>query len=298
MYSQYQDFSEEVVPSMPSDEDYKYEVAHITIRAVKDIDELKSIESQLLNNELIWNRKDSKLYIKSDDKLNLVGSGGGSADPDKPNTGMSDTEIIELLQQMGIVSVENVDADGEVKKNLKLSSISDVTFINSDTGKTFKFEVSPEGELVGTELPKKTLEQRVYDLEADSAFSKTDSFRGFIAKLLCGENGNVKADSEKDVGLCADRIAISSLYCPLKTDVKFGCTHGFIELENTSDSDIPLDGCYLHFMRPFNDTYEIVRLPLKGIINAGSTYLIRCKKYSDASLDSNVVINVESYDQE
>lgn len=298
MYSQYQDFSEEVVPSMPSDEDYKYEVAHITIRAVKDIDELKSIESQLLNNELIWNKKDSKLYIKSDDKLTLVGTGGGSSDPNMPNAGMSDTEIIELLEQMGIISVEVTNDSGELKKTLKLSSISDVTFINSDTGKTFKFEVSPEGELVGTELPKKTLEQRIFDLEADSAFTKDESFRGFIAKLLCGESGSVKADSEKDVGLYADRVAISSFYCPLNTDTKFGCSHGYIELENTSNSDIPLDGCYLHFMRPYRDSYEIVRLSLKGILKAGSTYLIRAKKYSDYNLDSNVIINVDGYDQE
>jgi hypothetical protein len=53
MYSKYQDFSEEVNPSTPSDSDYKYNVAHITIRSVKDYSELKSIESKLPNNELV-----------------------------------------------------------------------------------------------------------------------------------------------------------------------------------------------------------------------------------------------------
>lgn len=34
-YSKYYDFSNKIIPSIPSDNDYKYEVAHITIRSVK-----------------------------------------------------------------------------------------------------------------------------------------------------------------------------------------------------------------------------------------------------------------------
>jgi hypothetical protein len=125
----------------------------------------------------------------------------------------------------------------------------------------------------------------------------TNEIRGFVAQLLCKTNGKDYKDA-KDVGLCADRLAISSLYAPLNTDTKFGCTHGFIELENISDTDIPLDGTFLHFLHPVDNSFEVLHLPLKGEIKAGGTYLIRCKQYADAELDSNVVINVDSYDQE
>jgi len=52
-YSKYQDFSTEILPSTPDDTDYKYRVAHLTIRAVKDYAELEKIQNQLPNNELI-----------------------------------------------------------------------------------------------------------------------------------------------------------------------------------------------------------------------------------------------------
>jgi hypothetical protein len=53
LYSKYQDFSNEILPSTPDDTDYKYRVAHLTIRAVKDYAELEKIQKQLPNNELI-----------------------------------------------------------------------------------------------------------------------------------------------------------------------------------------------------------------------------------------------------
>jgi len=42
-YSKYQDFSESVIPTTPSDTDYKYSVAHITIRSVANEQVLKNI---------------------------------------------------------------------------------------------------------------------------------------------------------------------------------------------------------------------------------------------------------------
>lgn len=297
MYSKYQDFSEEVNPSTPSDQDYKYEAAHITIRAVKDYDELTTIESKLPNNELIWDEKNRKLYIKSKNQLVAIGSvgeSGGSGSGNTGNTGMSENEIIELLRNMGIVYQ---DASG-----LKLSDVSDVTFVNQDTGKKFKFEVSPSGELVGNEVITNTLESKLRELaRTGNGIPTTNSFRGFIAKFLCATSGEstIKATNTKDVGVYADRVIISGVYCPLSTDVKFGCSHGFIEISNVSLTDIPLDGCYLHYLHPEAEGgYKTEHLALKGVLKAGSTYLVRCKKYADAELNADVMINVDTYDQE
>ena len=295
VYSKYQDFSAEINPSTPSDQDYKYEAAHITIRAVKDFNELQTIESKLPNNELIWDEKARKLYIKSKDQLVAIGSvGSGSDDSNNTNTGMSENAIIELLKNMGIVYQS---ADG-----LKLSDISDVTFVNQDTGKQFKFGVNSEGELVGNEVVVNTLESKLRSLsKTGNGIATTNLFRGFIAKLLCAEANNsaILATNKKDIGVYADRVIISSVYCPLSTDVKFGCSHGFIEISNVSLTDIPLDGCYLHYLHPEDEGgYKVEHLPLQGVIKAGSTYLIRCKKYANSDVNADVVINVNSYDQE
>ena len=169
-----------------------------------------------------------------------------------------------------------------------------------DTGKSFKFEVSPEGELVGNEVPEMTLADRINALKnnKNKTIGTETSYRAFIAKLLCLENGK-DPYATSDVGLYADRVLITSVYCPLASDTKFGCTHGYIELENTSSSDIPLEGCYLHFLRPNSiGGFEVLHLPLKGILRSGSTYLIRCKQYADPKLNADVVINIDSYDQE
>lgn len=63
-YSRYQDFTKfinetdkVVKPNIPNDSDYRYKVAHITIRSVSDEAELTEIKQYLPNNELIWEEK-------------------------------------------------------------------------------------------------------------------------------------------------------------------------------------------------------------------------------------------------
>jgi hypothetical protein len=208
---------------------------------------------------------------------------------------MTEQEMLDKLEELGIVYI---DSD----KGLQLSNIGDVTFINSDTGKKFKFNVNSEGELKSTVIPQRTLSDRINALNNSNFKIKTTSdYRGFIAKLLASEDSidPTPESGAKDLGLNSDRVKIGSIYCPLITDKKFGCTHGFIELENTSDSDIPLDGCYLHYMHPnINGTIIVEHLELDGEIKAGSTYLIRCKQYADKDTDADVFISVDSFDKE
>jgi hypothetical protein len=206
---------------------------------------------------------------------------------------MTVTEMIEKLEELGIVYVDG--------SGLQLSNVSDVTFIDNNTGKKFKFEVNSEGELKSTELPSQTLKDRVNALsETTYAIDTTSQIRGFVAKLFASEK-SVNPTQGGDLRLNSDRVKIGAVYGPLNTDTKFGCSHGYIELENTSNKDFPLDGCYLHYVHP-NKTnpskLDCEHLALSGIIPAGGTYLVRCKQYADQKLDADVFINVDSYDIE
>ena len=278
LYSKYQDFSKQVIPSMPTDQDYKYKVAHITVRSVKTQDILKSIQNQLPNNELIFVEQGTKLWIKNNDKLFSLSSGGGIID----DGGMDEAGLIEKLKEMGIVREEG--------QGLEINDISDLTFIHQDTGSKFKFIVDSSGELRSQKLgvSSELLSFRTQGIELK------DNVRGFIGQLRSAEN-NV-SNIAIDAGINADRVKIGAFYAPLKDDEIHGCNRAFVELENTSDSDFYLDGCYLHYTCPNSINEQIVyHLPLTGCLKAGSTYLVVGKKYAN---DANVYIHVDSFDQE
>lgn len=288
-YSKYQDFSNEVIPSAPSEQTYKFGAAHITIRSVSDEDTLEEVKEQLLNNELIFVESTNKLWIKNNDTLINIGS---SSDSGTTNSGMTESEIIELLKEMGIVK-----EDGE---NLQLSDIASLTFIHEDTGTKYKFAIDSNGNLKGQLVPddNELLENRI----TASGVSLGDNVRGFIGQLKIAENNKDSNNTQilitGDAKLCADRIKIGAFYAPLDTDTIFGCNRAFIELENTSDDDFALEGCYLHYTRPNSSNQQTVyHLPLTGILKAGSTYLIVGKEYAE-NTDANVFINVDSFDQE
>lgn len=291
MYSKFQEFSQEVIPSKPDDEEYKYKVAHLTIRAVSNKAELDSIKDQLLENELIFEEETKRLWIKN--KYNIVSigaSGGGSSD----NEDMSIEELIEKLRDLGIVYESNSE--------LELSSVSGITFIHQGSGKSFTFEVNSDGQLESNEVILNTLEKKLEAVNAGThAINKNEQhIRGFVARLHCGEHA-VNSKNEKDVKINSDRVKIGAVYCPLSSDTTHGCSHAYVELENTSSYDFPLDGCYLHFAYTTDaavDNVKIEHLPLKGVIPAGSTYLIRGKKYSDPETDPKTYIVVDEYDLE
>ena len=283
IYSRYQNFTKSVIPSKPSDEDYKYKVAHITIRSVKDRATLISIQSQLPNNELIWEEADKKLWIKTNNKIVTIG--GTSINPGTEE-GMTQEEMIAKLQELGIV--QNNDA-------LEIGDISSLTFIHQDTNKKFKFNVDAYGELKSKEIVSNSIESRL------SNTSLSRNVRGLIGQLNIKENNqdplNIQIKNTSNAGLNSDRLKIGAIYCPLPTDKVFGCSHAFIELENTSQKDINLEGCYLHYARLATEGYKVNHLALNGIIPAGGTYLIRGKQYSEFT-DVNTFIKVENYDQE
>lgn len=286
IYTKYQDFSKEVIPSKPTDEDYKYSVAHITIRSVKNQEILKQIQNQLPNNELIWEEYSKKLWIKTNDTLVSIG-GGGSISGDE---GMTESELIDKLKELGIVQV-----DGQ---GLSITDISDLTFIHQGSGQKYKFQVDSQGQLYSQKVPTSTelLSNRVIN----SKVNLSNDVRGFIGQLRIAENNLKNPDFQisktQDAKIYSDRLKIGAFYAPYDTDTVHGCSHSFIELENTADCDFALEGCYLHFTKPKDNNEQLIyHLPLTGTIKAGSTYLIRGKGYN---VDSNTVIKVDTFDQE
>ena len=313
-YTKFEDFSEEVITSAPNEDDYKYGVAHITIRSVEDKDMLERVKNQLREDELIWNRKNKTLHIKSNGEIYLIGSNNGGNTGNNTDKNMTNKELIEKLQSMGIlVNVEyKKDADGydtddiESLENLSLNQIGDITFVHEGSGKKFTFSVDSEGNLVGKDKSAKTIEEELGVLANLDA--EVDNIRGFSSEYLqriSGSNDNTVPNKNGDAGLNSDRLRISSFYAPLETDEVHGCSHSFIELENSSDKDIPLTGIYLHFFNAgenYNDStkkYEgqVHHLALDGVIPAGGTYLIRGARHAQDS-DKSVFIKVDTYDQE
>ena len=328
-YTKYEDFSEEVIPSAP-EEDYTYKAAHLTIRSVKNSAMMEKIKEQLHENELIWNKDKKELNIKSNNKIYKIGIVGSNDNNTNTEETMTPKELIEKLTQMGIIVNAQTDSDGNIISvdDLKLNDISAFSLINSDTEKKYTFTVDPHGKLIGKDESMKTIEVdlanvfegRTYDekvaamnafldiVDDDNASQEYGWIRGFIplylnslkGKNIWAPNGT-SSGSAGDYGLLSDRLRISSFYAPLKTDVVHGCSHSFIELENTSDVDIPLDGIYLHFYIPAIDGVEdsniVHHLALDGVIKSGSTYLVRGAQHAEMD-DESTFIKVNSYDKE
>ena len=296
-YSKYQDFSGTITPTTPSDEDYKYKVAHITIRSVSNYTELKSIEDQLPKNELIYNEESGTLYIKTATKVKAISGGGGKEDEGEETSGMEKQEIIAWLAKNGIIVT---DEGGD----LKISQIADITFVHQGTGKKFKFEADAEGKLHSTELSNDYYEGTGGILSVNS-FNPEEAewgIRGFVGTLgdkkLAAKNKAIAVD--KDHGLYSDRVKIGAIYAPAASLTSYGCSHAYIELENTSDQDFLLTGCYLHYATGISgETPDITtyHLALEGVIPAGGTYLIRGKQYTDPG-QANCFINVSTFDKE
>ena len=322
-YTKYEDFSEEVIPSAPED-DYSYKAAHITIRSVKNAAMMERIKEQLHENELIWNEDKKELNIKSNNKIYKIGIVGSNDNTNTEET-MTPRELIEKLTQMGIIVNATFDDNDEIINvdDLKLNDISEFTLVNADTDKKYTFTVDPHGKLVGKDESMNTIEMdlaKVFsgDTYGDKVKAMNDFLdvvdnndktygwiRGFMPlyfNALQKTTSPTLPNGTKDMGLLSDRLRISSFYAPLKTDTVHGCSHSFIELENTSDVDIPLEGIYLHFYRPLIDGDEensnkVYHLALDGVIKSGSTYLIRGAQHAEFD-DESTFIKVNSYDKE
>lgn len=117
---------------------------------------------------------------------------------------------------------------------------------------------------------------------------KLSSYRNEVTELVLDSstNANVYVNG---------RFNINSLYCGGDGDKHSykACSHNFVELSNGSTKDINLQNIYLLYAPDKDTPFEV--LPLRGVIKAGSTYLVRG---AQCSIKTNTtVINVDDYDQ-
>lgn len=95
-------------------------------------------------------------------------------------------------------------------------------------------------------------------------------------------------------------LCINSIYCGREGSEECSCTHNFVELANGDTKDINLNGIYLLYTdgskQNSGDVGYIWKvLPLKGIIKAGSTFVIRGAQCTDKK---HALIEVDGYDME
>jgi len=162
----------------------------------------------------------------------------------REDTGMTQAEIKEWLKNNGI----HLTDDGS--EALRIDNLADITFIHEETGKQFKFFSDANGELKSQELLSTSLEKRMKDANFVITGDDPTNLRGLVGCFRYAELKKEKPDtpivSTSDFGQYSDRVKIAAIYAPKNGQDAFGCSHAFIELENNSDKDFHLDGCYLH----------------------------------------------------
>lgn len=131
---------------------------------------------------------------------------------------------------------------------------------------TYKTTVNDKGEWVVSKFNELTTKPG----------TPSDSFGVYISQYLC----------------------MNSIYCGGKGTENSLCTHNYVELANGSKKDINLNGLYLLYTdgtkEPSPNTgYVWDVLPLTGVINAGSTFVIRG---AQCNTPKNSFISVDNYD--
>ena len=104
----------------------------------------------------------------------------------------------------------------------------------------------------------------------------SDSFGVYISQYLC----------------------MNSIYCGGDGDEESLCTHNYIELANGSKKDINLNGLYLLYTDGSKESADDIGyiwdvLTLKGVVPAGSTFVIRG---GECNKPKNAFISVDNYD--
>ena len=316
IYSDNKITGNEVIPAIPEDDEECYRVAHIAIRSCKNYATIQKISKQLVNNEFVFDEKTERLYFKTKGKIINIGAAGSGDDPIDPGDwgddeqNMTNQEILKALAEQGIISIKfknNYDDDDQqyAASNIdsyEMNNIGSVKFIHEETGKIFEFKTNENGQLESKLIDESgTIDSYLNGSTLRDDYTSVRGVIGQVGEVLYSKanNGTSSLAINKDHVLYADRIKIGSVYAPINNDIIHGCSHAYVELENTSDIDYNLTGCSLHFIHPSADNQYYVdsQIKLNGIIPGGSTYLIRGKQYTTFE-DPNCFIKVESYDQE
>lgn len=125
-----------------------------------------------------------------------------------------------------------------------------------------------------------------------------DDKGNFVVKQFSNNVINVGSPDSTWGNYISQYLCINSLYCGGEEDEQCQCSHNYVELANGSKRDINLNGIYLLYTdgtkRDSADIgYVWDILPLRGIISAGSTFVIRGGRCNQ---DKDSFITVDNYD--
>ena len=233
-----------------------------------------------------------------------------SATPINPNEEDEPSEQIEPSHLKYTVPNISVKVDtsenfGKNKRNLidgELIWITDKTslyiYIN---GKFVPVSSGSGGNIPTTDDMTQEDIEKLYFNHLGFTNSKKEQY-----KMEVNENGNIivynTANYDGNIGnkgaygsYISDYLRINSIFLggvSTKLDSFSACSHNYVELANGSTKDINLNGIYLLYRAPGIDDWT--PLALRGIIKAGSTFLIRGAR---CSYKSNITLDVDTYDQ-
>lgn len=318
IYTKNEQYNQEITPTAPSRSEDKYRAAYIKQRVFETKEQFNQFLKYVPDRTFAWIKDSHTLYFICDGKKYKI-NGTQSSTSGGDNTDDSTMTIYELLVNLkdsGIITLDNLqkkDDGSATYDNIRLNDIAAVQFINEGTKEKITFKVNSEGQLVGTsdKQPAKSAlqiltdnkyysDQNGFTIDFSLNSDNYTTLRGFIPNYI------FKYQDSSDAKLQSDRLKIGAFYAPLSTDRVFGCSHAFVELENTAQTAFNLDGYILHYAGPIigiNSAGNVIQtqatyhIALKGTIPAGGTYLIRGKQYADYNLPQTY-IKVDSYDME
>ncbi len=168
-------------------------------------------------------------------------------------------------------------------------------FVSISNGKSDD-DINPDDDMTQEDIEK------LYFNNLGFTNSKGDQY-----KMEVNDDGNIivynSANYDGNIGnkgtygsYISDYLRINSIFLGgvnTKLDSFSACSHNFVELANSSEVDINLNGIYLLYRAAKVSSWT--SLALRGIIKAGSTFLIRGAR---CSYKSNITLDVNSYDQE
>lgn len=151
-----------------------------------------------------------------------------------------------------------------------------------------------ESELMDLALSRLTFNNEIYDykayVDADGIW-RAQPFKNTETPV---------GQPVKNAVYVSHLLCINSVFCGGEGSEECACTHNFVELANADTKDINLNGLYLLYSDGTKQSSADVGfnwevLPLKGIIKAGSTFVIRGER---CATDKQALIQVEGYDME
>lgn len=242
-------------------------------------------------------------------RVATVTTGTEAEDPMDPDK----TKDTEVVQPNTIPpTVPNIAVTLDTSENLiKYNSGASANLIDGSpcfTTDTHKFFIFYQGNFYGggsggssgggisaDELMALFLDHLGFKAEDGYSYRMVIDANGVIQIYRYESTDLAKGYGKSDVWV-SSFFTINSFFCGGKGDAYSfqSCSHNFVELANSGTTDINLQDIYLLYAPNPDSPWHV--LPLRGVIKAGHTFLIRGKQCSIKT--NTTIIPVDTYDME